>query len=81
MRTTLDIADDVLFAAKDFARRDKKSWVMSPLNGAALRCKTGLSQKKPGSARAKPKQVFSDEDQLFMTLGSELSPATQAQNL
>jgi hypothetical protein len=24
MRTTLDIADDVLFAAKDFARRDKK---------------------------------------------------------
>jgi hypothetical protein len=25
MRTTLDIADDVLFAAKDMARRDKKS--------------------------------------------------------
>ncbi len=25
MRTTLDIADDVLFAAKDFARREKKS--------------------------------------------------------
>ena len=25
MRTTLDIADDVLFAAKDFARRDKKT--------------------------------------------------------
>ena len=25
MRTTLDIADDVLFAAKDVARRDKKS--------------------------------------------------------
>lgn len=25
MRTTLDIADDVLFAAKDVARREKKS--------------------------------------------------------
>ena len=25
MRTTLDIADDVLFAAKDFARREKRS--------------------------------------------------------
>lgn len=25
MRTTLDIADDVLFAAKDLARREKKS--------------------------------------------------------
>ena len=25
MRTTLDIADDVLFAAKDYARRDKKT--------------------------------------------------------
>lgn len=25
MRTTLDIADDVLFAAKDFARRDGKT--------------------------------------------------------
>lgn len=25
MRTTLDIADDVLFAAKELARRDKKS--------------------------------------------------------
>jgi hypothetical protein len=25
MRTTLDIADDVLFAAKDLARRDKKT--------------------------------------------------------
>ena len=25
MRTTLDIADDVLFAARDLARREKKS--------------------------------------------------------
>jgi hypothetical protein len=25
MRTTLDIDDDILFAAKDFARRDKKT--------------------------------------------------------
>ncbi len=25
MRTTIDIADDVLFAAKDYARRDKMS--------------------------------------------------------
>ena len=38
MRTTLDIADDVLFAAKDFARRDKKTLgqVISEWGRAAL---------------------------------------------
>ena len=38
MRTTLDIADDVLFAAKDFARRDGKTigQVLSELARRAL---------------------------------------------
>lgn len=43
MRTTLNIDDDVLFAAKDFARRDKKTldeviseWSRSALQNPAL---------------------------------------------
>lgn len=38
MRTTLDIADDVLFAARDLARREKKSLgeVISDLARQAL---------------------------------------------
>lgn len=38
MRTTLDIADDVLFAAKAMARREKKplGWVISELSRRAL---------------------------------------------
>lgn len=38
MRTTLDIADDVLFAAKDLARRDRKTLgqVVSELARRAL---------------------------------------------
>ena len=43
MRTALSIADDVLFAAKDFARRDKKTlaqvsseWGCSALQNPAV---------------------------------------------
>lgn len=48
MRTTLDIADDVLFAAKDFARREKKSvgHVVSELLRKAL--------TQPGYASGSP---------------------------
>lgn len=42
MRTTLDIADDVLFAAKEIARRDKKSLgqVISDLARSAFQTPT-----------------------------------------
>ena len=69
MRTTLDIADDVLFAAKDFARRDKKTlgqviseWGRSALQNSAV-------QQKTVGGKAKSKQVLSDEDQRFYDLG------------
>ena len=74
MRTTLDIADDVLFAAKDFARRDKKTLgqVISEWGRAALQNPAVL--QKATSAKAKSKQVLSDEDQRFYDLGFRTLP-------
>ena len=74
MRTTLDIADDVLFAAKDFARRDKKTTgqVISEWGRTALQ-NPAVSQKAT-SAKAKSKQVLSDEDQRFYDLGFRTLP-------
>ena len=74
MRTTLDIADDVLFAAKDFARRDKKTLgqVISEWGRAALQNPAVL--QKSTSAKAKSKQVLSDEDQRFYDLGFRTLP-------
>ncbi|MDO8596350.1 MAG: hypothetical protein Q7R45_06985 [Sulfuricaulis sp.] len=53
MRTTLDIEDDVLFAAKDLARREKKSTgqIISEL------ARKGLSGAATESAR-EPKAVY-----------------------
>jgi hypothetical protein len=53
MRTTLDIEDDVLFAAKDLARREKKSAgrIISEL------ARKGLSGEAKVSAR-EPKAVY-----------------------
>ena len=53
MRTTLDIDDDVLFAAKDLARREKKSTgrIITEL------ARKGLSRAATVSAR-KPKAVY-----------------------
>jgi hypothetical protein len=52
MRTTLDIADDVLFAAKDFARRDKKTlgqviseWSRNALQASAKSSKSSVKTK------------------------------------
>ena len=75
MRTTLDIADDVLFAAKDFARRDKKTLgqVISEWGRTALQ-NPAVSQKAT-SAKAKSKQVLSDEDQRFYDLGFRTFPS------
>lgn len=69
MRTTLDIADDVLFAAKDFARRDKKTLgqVISEWGRAALQ--NPASPQKAAKSKAKSKQPQSAEDQRFYDLG------------
>jgi hypothetical protein len=52
MRTTLDIADDVLNAAKERARRENKSAgeVISELARAALTGSVGASAARPPTA-------------------------------
>jgi hypothetical protein len=57
MRTTLDIADDVLFAAKDFARRDKKTLgqVISEWGRKALQNQTSSKEVAPKD-KAKKKE-------------------------
>ncbi|MEY2952607.1 MAG: hypothetical protein RLZZ401_694 [Pseudomonadota bacterium] len=52
MRTTLDIADDLLFAAKDFARRDKKTLgqVVSDLLRQALAAPPAQAMTLPSGA-------------------------------
>jgi hypothetical protein len=74
MRTTLDIADDVLFAAKDFARRDKKTLgqVISEWSRSALQNPAVLQKTK--ATKAKPKQTLSAEDQQFYDLGFRTLP-------
>ncbi len=72
MRTTLDIADDVLFAAKDFARRDKKTLgqVISEWGRVALQ--NPVTAQK--AAKGKAKSALSDEDQQFYELGFRTLP-------
>ena len=55
MRTTLSIADDVLFAAKDFARRDKKTLAQVIPEWDAAPCKILLSRKKRDKQKSKVK--------------------------
>jgi len=49
MRTTLDIEDDVLFAAKDLARREKKTagQIISELARKGLAGAQGLTSREP----------------------------------
>ena len=49
MRTTLDIEDDVLFAAKDLARREKKTagQIISALARKGLAGAATLSSREP----------------------------------
>lgn len=77
MRTTLDIADDVLLAAKDFARRDKKTLgqVISEWGRSALQNPDAL--QKASGGKAKPKQDLSAEDQRFYDLGFRVLPNRQ----
>ncbi len=74
MRTTLDIADDVLVAAKDFARRDKKTLgqVISEWGRAALQNPGTL--QKVASRKTKSKPALSAEDQRFYDLGFRTLP-------
>lgn len=72
MRTTLDIADDVLFAAKDIAKRDKKtlgqvvSGIMrSALSGPAI--DTAVSHAG--------KRAVKGIDSQFQALGFRTLPA------
>lgn len=68
MRTTLDIADDVLFAAKDYARRDKKTLgeVISEWGRSALKA----SQAAPKSRNVKKRTMSEAEmDAKFRALG------------
>jgi hypothetical protein len=59
MRTTLDIADDVLQAAKERARREKKTAgeVISDLARRALSAPHGSLTADPASVR-EPKAVY-----------------------
>lgn len=54
MRTTLDISEDVLFAAKDFARRDGKTvgQVVSELARRALQMPAGSAAQEQGAPTA-----------------------------
>ena len=74
MRTTLDIDDDVLLAAKDFAWRDKKTLgqVISEWSRSALQNPAVLQKSKASKSKSKPS--LSDEDQRFYDLGFRTLP-------
>lgn len=73
MRTTLDIADDVLFAAKEVARRDKKT--LGQVASALMR--RGLSGAFPvqDAAAVVGKPGGDDIDARFQALGFRTLPA------
>ena len=74
MRTTLNIDDDVLLAARAIARRDKKtvSQVISEWGRSALQ-NPAVTQKAT-RGKSKSKQVLSDEDQRFYDIGFRTLP-------
>jgi hypothetical protein len=61
MRTTLDIPDDVLQAAKELARREKTSAgkIISDLARAALTASPGEPRRAAGNARERRLDRFS----------------------
>lgn len=56
MRTTLDIADDVLFAAKEMAKREKKS-LGQIISELARRAFVGVGASDPGHTPPNTPQV------------------------
>jgi len=72
VRTTLDIADDVLFAAKEVARRNKKT--LGEIVSEIMRC--GLSNPAvAGAVSSAEKSVEDEVDTRFRTLGFRTLPA------
>ena len=74
MRTTLDIADDVLFAAKDFARRDRKTLgqVISEWGRAALQNPAAVQKTAEGKARQGQNKFLATKTSGFTILDSGL---------
>ncbi len=68
MRTTLDIADDMLFLAKDFARRDKKTLgeVVSELLRKAVQAP---SQAAPAQRQGKKKSTETEKQRRLREMG------------
>lgn len=75
MRTTLDIADDVLFAAKDYARRDKKTLgeVISEWGRAALQASATQINKPASAKRRAPPET--EVDRVVRELGFKPFPS------
>jgi hypothetical protein len=67
MRTTINIADDIFFAAKDFAKRDQKSLgdVLSDWARTAL---TAMSQRNT-AATSNKKSTTTQADRIYQNLG------------
>jgi hypothetical protein len=72
MRTTINIADDIFFAAKDFARRDEKTFGET-LNGLMRKGLQTLQQVNTRSAIAP--HVESDIDRQFREMGFRTMPS------
>jgi hypothetical protein len=70
VRTTIDLADDILFMAKDFARRDKKTLgqVISDWSRIALKASTSSPSTPPATAQQ------SDTNQKLWSLGLRTLP-------
>lgn len=68
MRTTLDISDDVLYAAKEFARRDKKT--LGQIASELMR--RGLNNPPPAVADA---SASKDVDSRLAALGFRTLPS------
>lgn len=71
MRTTLDIADDVLFAAKEVARRDKKT--LGQIASELMRRGLSNGAAPQGEAAAAPPD--NTIDARFRALGFRTLPA------
>jgi hypothetical protein len=77
MRTTLDIADDMLFLAKDFARRDKKTLgeVVSDLMRQAV---SAPSEPAQSLSRAKEKSTETEKQRRLREMGWVTFPSSAA---
>lgn len=70
MRTTLDIADDVLYAAKEVARRDRKT--LGEIASELMR--RGLSSASAENGTATSRPAADDVDARLQALGFRTLP-------